>query len=206
MESIQSRIENFITRKRGGGIFLPVDFLEFGGRDAIDKALSRLVKKGIIKRIAQGLYVRPKYSELLKTELIPSVEEIVAVIAKREKRIVQPSGAMAANILGLSFQVPARLVYLTSGTAKKLTVGKSQIEFRPATPKSLVGAGTTAGLVIQALKYLGEDEINKQVVEKLSRTLRIDDKKALKSLIRFIPAWMVPAIKQITQNRESKDG
>lgn len=199
MESIQDRIESFIARKKSGEIFLPVDFLEFGSRDAIDKALSRLVKKGIIKRFAQGLYIRPKYSEFLKTDLIPSIEEIVGAITRREKRTVQPSGAMAANLLGLSLQVPARYVFLTTGTAKKFKLGKATIEFRPATPKALAGAGTVSGLVVQALKHLGKNYITDNVVRKLRGLLKSEDKKALRKLIKFVPGWMVPPIKAITE-------
>ena len=159
MESIQDKIEKHILKSKETQIFVPTDFLQFGSRSAIDVALKRLTEKGTIKRYAQGLYGHPQYSETLKTELIPSVDEIVAAIAKRENRIVQPSGATAANMLGLSLQVPAKIIYLTDGTSKKLTVQNLDIEFKHASTRSLVCAGTVAGLVIQALKYLGKDGI-----------------------------------------------
>ena len=142
----------------------------------------------------------------LKINLIPSVEEIVSAIARREKRTVQPSGAMAANLLHLSLQVPARYVFLTTGTAKKFKLGKTTIEFRPATPKALAGAGTLSGLVVQALKYLGKNHITDDVVRKLRGLLKTEDKKALRDLIKFVPAWMVPPIKAITQPTEGKNG
>ena len=128
MESVQDKIEKFILKNKRTQIFLPTDFLNFGSRGAIDIALKRLTQKGTIKRYAQGLYGPPRYSETLKTELIPSADEIVAAIAKRENRIVQPSGATAANMLGLSLQVPARMTYLTNGTPKKIMVQNLIIE------------------------------------------------------------------------------
>jgi hypothetical protein len=206
MESSQDKMEKFIAQKKSIEIFLPVDFLEFGSRDGIDQALRRLVKKGVLVRLAQGIYIRKKYSELLRVNLVPSVEEIVRAIARREKRIVQPSGAMAANLLGLSLQVPARYVFLTTGTAKKFKLGKTTIEFRPTTPKALAGAGTVSGLVVHALKYLGKDYITEDVVKKLRGLLKAEDKKALRSLIKFVPAWMVQPIKAITNPEEGLNG
>lgn len=204
MESVQDKIEKFILKNKRTQIFLPIDFLNFGSRGAIDIALKRLTQKGTIKRYAQGLYGRPRYSETLKAELIPSADEIVTAIAKRENRIVQPCGATAANMLGLSLQVPARMTFLTNGTPKKIKVQNLIIELKHASTKSLVGAGTVAGLVIQALKYLGKDCIDEKTITKLQDTLKSRDKLALKKNISYVPAWMRSAIQLITTEKESK--
>jgi hypothetical protein len=204
MESIQDKIEKFILKNKKTQIFIPTDFLNFGSRSAIDIALKRLTENGTIKRYAQGLYGRPRYSETLKTEIIPSADEIVAAIAKRENRIVQPSGATAANMLGLSLQVPARMTYLTNGTPKKIKVQNLIIELKHASTRSLVGAGSVAGLVIQALKYLGKEGIDEKTIAKLQDILKSSDKRMLKKNINYIPAWMRPAIQSITIEKEAK--
>jgi len=204
MESIQDKIEKSILRSKNSQVFVPTDFLKFGSRSAIDVALKRLTERGIIKRYARGLYGRPQYSETLETELIPGVDEIVSAIAKRENRIVQPSGAAAANMLGLSLQVPAKIIYLTDGTSKKLKVQNLNIEFKHASTRSLVCAGTVAGLVIQALKYLGKDGIGEKTIDKLKETLRSSDKRMLKDNLKYVPAWMRPAIQSIAIEAESK--
>ena len=148
MESLQDKIVKRLKRKRSGAVLMPTDFLDLGNRAAVDQALSRLSKRGSVHRIARGLYYVPVYSELLKTALSPSIDEIVEAIAKREKRKVQVTGAVAANALGLSEQVPARIAYLTNGRSKKVKIGKVTIEFRHATPKSMIEAGTTIGLAL----------------------------------------------------------
>ena len=132
------------------------------------------------------------------------VDAIVTAIAKRENRIVQPSGATAANMLGLSLQVPARIIYLTNGTSKILEVQNLTIEFKHASTKSLIGAGTVAGLVIQALKYFGKEGIEEKTIVKLKNTLKSSDKRILRENLRYVPAWMRPAIQLITIEEEDK--
>jgi hypothetical protein len=204
MESIQDKIEKFILKSKQTQIFLPTDFLRFGSRGAIDIALKRLTQKGTIKRYAQGLYGRPQYSETLKAELMPSADEIVAAIAKRENRIVQPSGATAANMLGLSLQVPARMTFVTNGTPKKIKVQNMIIELKHASTRSLIGAGTVAGLVIQALKYLGKEEIEEDTVAKLQSALKSSDKRMLRKNINYVPAWMRPTIESISMEKGAR--
>ena len=204
MESVQDKIESYIKRNKKTQVFLPVDFLDLGTRSAVDLALKRLTEKGTLRRYAQGLYGRPQYSDLLKTELLPTPEEIVAAIAKRENLIIQPSGATAANKLGLSLQVPGRMTYITNGTSRKLKVGNIQIELRRATTRSLIGAGKVDGLVIQALKYLGKEEITSEIISKLRSALKEEDKRSLQKNINYVPAWMRPAIQAIASVKGEK--
>lgn len=202
MESLIDKIQRRIEKSKENYIFLPIDFIDLANRNAVDQVLHRLVKKNLLKRIAQGIYYRPKYSELLKKELLPSTSEIASIIAKRENRIIQPSGATAANMLGLSLQVPAKVTYVTNGSPKKIKIGNQIIEFKSTSTKGLVGAGTVVGSVIQALKYFGKDEITEEVTRKLNKLLQKKDKKALLAAIKYVPAWMRPAIISITEGGE----
>lgn len=199
MESLQDKIIQRIQKKGRGVVLIPSDFLDLGSRDAVDQALSRLSKTGSIHRLARGLYYAPVYSELLKTVLTPSSHEVVAAIAKREKRKVQVTGAVAANALGLSEQVPAKIAYLTDGRSKRLKIGKVTIEFRHAAPKSMVEAGTKIGLVIQALKYFGKDHITSKVIEHLKTLLTVDEKRRLLSVSRNLPYWMKDIVASIAE-------
>jgi hypothetical protein len=190
MESLQDKIASRIHKKGSGRVLMPIDFLDLGNRDAVDQALGRLTKKGSLHRVARGLYYVPVYSKLLKTVLSPSIDEIVAAIAKREKRKIQVTGAVAANALGLSEQVPAKIAYLTDGRSKKVKIGNATIEFRHATPKSMIEAGTKVGLVIQALKHLGKDHIEETVIERLKSLLTVEEKRKLLSVSKDLSYWM----------------
>ena len=198
MESLQDKIEKQIRKKGRGHIFLPQDFLDLGTRVAVDQALSRLVKKGFCQRLSRGIYFSPEYSEFLKEDLLPSPEELVAAIVKRENRKVQVTGAVAANALGLSTQVPARRVYLTDGLSKKIKINNSTIEFRRANPKAMVEAGTTVGLVIQALRYIGKEHIDEKTIAHLKTLLSKDEKRRLFNLRQNVPYWMRNMIAAIT--------
>ena len=97
----------------------PEGFLGIAGRDAIDQALCRLVRAGIIRRFSWGLYDIPRYSDTLKTKLSPDIDQAARAMARKNGWVIQPSGAIAANMLGLSTQVPAKVVYLSNGPSKK---------------------------------------------------------------------------------------
>jgi len=173
-----------------------MDFLSLGGRAAVDQALSRLVRDGALRRVARGIYDRPKKHPHLGA-LSPSLPRVAAAIARSTGIRLQVSGAQAANQLGLSTQVPAHLAYLTDGTTRTIRIGKQVIEFRRAAPRVLAGAGTAAGLVIQALRYLGRDGINADVVAQVRNALLDEDRKTVGKHVLIAPAWMRPTLRKI---------
>jgi len=187
--SVQDQVLARIRAKRSGSVFVPVDFLDLGGRAAVDQALSRLVRDGALRRVARGVYDRPK-RHARRGALSPSLPSVAAAIARSTGSRLQVSGAQAANQLGLSTQVPARLSYLTDGATRTIRVGKQVIEFRHASPRALAGAGAAAGSVIQALGYLGRSGITADVVTRVRSVLADEDRKAVGKLIVSAPAWM----------------
>ncbi|HUG66135.1 MAG TPA: DUF6088 family protein [Pirellulaceae bacterium] len=117
-------VKRLLKRIRGGGrgsVFVPSQFLDLGNRAAIDKALSRLAAEGTIRRLARGVYDYPKTHPKIGL-LSPAPDAIAKAIAGRDQTTLQPTGAYAANLLGLSEQVPARIVYLTDGTARSIRI------------------------------------------------------------------------------------
>lgn len=177
-------------------MFSPKHFLDLGGRDAVDKVLSRLVKKDYIKRIGRGIYYYPKISPTLGV-LSPSISEIAEVLADKHKNKIQITGAEAVNILGLSTQVPARTVYLTDSQSKKIRIGKQTIEFKHASPKKMATVGKASGIVFQALDYIGKENIDEGIIEKIKNKLSEGDKKMLKKDIDTVPDWMRPIVNKI---------
>ena len=149
----------------------------------------RLHKRGLIRRLSWGLYDYPKKHPKLG-ELPPDIEQVVEAIARKDCIKTLPSGAYAANVLGLSQQVPAKVVYLTDGLSKKVRAGNRAIIFKATTPKNMATAGTFAGLAIQALKYLGKDHVDEGVLIALKKKLGAEEKKSLKKYLHFGPVWI----------------
>lgn len=176
---------------------MPRLFLDFGSREAIDLALHRLERRGKIRRIGRGIYDYPKTHPVIGA-LSPSIDSIARLIAAKNSSNIKITGAEAANALGLSNQVPARIVYLTDGPSRKIRIGKQVIEFKHASPKKMATSGKSSGVVIEALNFLGKENITEDVVEKIKVKLPENDKKALKKDISAVPDWMRPIIIKIT--------
>lgn len=171
---ITSKIKQHIVGKGRGAIFEPSEFLGIGSRASVDQALSRLADQGVIRRLTRGLYDYPNQS-LRFGLLAPSADDIARAVARKDNQILQPSPAMAANQLGLSFQVPYNSTYITDGPTRTKKIGRQVIQFRNALPKTLVGAGSKTGTVFQALRYTGKDGVNDQVIDKIARALDAKD-------------------------------
>ena len=193
---VTPQIRQRIIGKGRGAIFAPTDFLDLGSRASVDQALSRLADRGMIRRLSRGLYDYPRQSPRFGA-LTPSAEDIARAVARKDNQVLQPSPAMAANQLGLSTQVPARPTYMTDGPTRTKTVGRQVIQFRNASPKTLVGAGHKTGAVFQALRYLGKDRIDDQVIDTLAGALDARDRARLAAQSRHVAAWMQPVVQQI---------
>lgn len=193
--SISDQIAKRIQGWKRGAVFTPKDFLDLGGRAAVDQALSRLADRGQIRRLARGLYDVPRISRRLGA-LTPDSGNVARAVARANGGVVQISGAQAANSLGLSMQVPAQPEYLTDGPSRKVTVGKRVVTLRHASPKVLVAPGSKAGTVVQALRYLGPDGAA-QAVDRLGASLAPGDRKALARAAPQAPGWMRPVLSRL---------
>ena len=178
-----------------GSVFTPSDFVDLGGRAAIDQALSRLTRGGKIRRLARGVYDYPRINSLLGP-ISPTPDVVAQALARKTGSAVQVTGAQAANALGLSTQVPARTVYLTDGPSRRVVIGKRVITLRHTSPKHFVGAGSTAGTVVQALRYLGKDA-GPTLVDAVAHRLSPSDRRLLARGKKIAPGWMRPAIDRI---------
>ncbi|MDO8662516.1 MAG: DUF6088 family protein [Candidatus Omnitrophota bacterium] len=196
-ESIESKILRRIVGKKKGWVFAPSHFHDIGNRAAVDQALSRLVRSGDIRRLARGLYDYPrKHPDF--GDLPPSVDRITAALAEKDNLKIQPSGAYAANLLGLSDQVPAKIVLLTDGSARVVQVGNWHIKFKKTTPKNMATAGKISGLVFQALRFIGLENIDEIVIRKLNR-LPKKEKQILIADLRYAPVWMEKVIRRLQE-------
>lgn len=132
MQGVEYKIEKTIKSKPRGSLIFPGDFSERGSAESVRKALQTLKDKGVIRSVTQGIYVRPKISEYIG-EVMPSAEEVAQAIAKRDKMRIVPTGSYALHALGLSTQIPLKLVFLTDGAARTIKVGKRTIKLKKTT-------------------------------------------------------------------------
>lgn len=179
-------------------MFVPADFLNIGSRKAVDVALHRLAKQGTIRRLARGVYDFPKEHPVLGP-LTPSAEAVARALAGRDRTRLQPTGAYAANSLGLTEQVPAKMVFLTDGPAKTVKIGPMTIQLRRTTPKNMEAAGRLSGLLIQALRELGQEHITPERREHLKRTIPLEKRRKLLTDLRLAPTWMQPIFRELAE-------
>lgn len=195
-KSIDVQILRSIRATGSASAFSTKHFLQFGTRPAVNKALNRLADKGVVRRIRRGLYDLPRSHPVIG-KTAPDAMGVVRALMEGSNAVWQVSGAYAANLLGLSEQVPAQIDILTNGISRKVVLGKLTIRFRHASPRNLVGAGTTAGTIIQAVRYLKRDGLSDQMIAKLCRQADASTKKALLKLAPKVALWMQPILKQI---------
>lgn len=192
MKSTEEQIVELVSSSPRGTLFFPEDFEETGSSEAVRKALQRLENKGGIRRVAHGIYVLPKESSYIG-EVMPSAEEVAEAIAKRDKIRIIPTGVYALHALGLSTQIPLKLVFLTDGAARTINVGKRTIKLKRTTPKNLMAKGKISSLVIQALREIGKDMVRPDELTQILKLLKEEDQQDLRHDIKLAPEW----IKQI---------
>lgn len=186
--SIVETIKKRINSHGRGWCFTTKNFLDLNSPMGVRKALSRLEDEKVIRRLAQGLYEYPRQHSQLGV-LPPQIEEIAKAIAVKNGIKIRPSGAYAANLVGLSEQVPAKAIFLTSGPTKKLKIGKLEIIFRTAREKSLHASGKV-GLVVQALRNLGKEHTDATAKNRVQRFLNGISQKELKDNLKYAPQWI----------------
>ncbi|MDY0171035.1 MAG: DUF6088 family protein [Thermoguttaceae bacterium] len=198
-QSIEARILARITRRGRGSVMVPTDFIDLGSRQAVDLALHRLVRRGTIRRLARGIYDYPKTHPVLGL-LFPPPDAVAKAVAGREQARLQPTGAYAANLLGLSEQVPAKVVFLTDAQSRTVNIGAMTIQLRQTTPRNMATAGRLSGLVIQALRDLGQAHVTADRIALLKRKLPADQRQELLKDIKFAPAWMHPIFRTLAED------
>lgn len=197
--SIDSKILRRIRAMPSASVFSPFDFLDLGGRVAIDQALSRNSRAGLIRKIARGLYDRPRIDDDLGA-IPPSADAVAAALARRDHIRIQPSGAHAANLLGLSTQVPVRAVFVTDGRSRTIALGKRKVVLRHVPARTMATAGRMSGTVMHALLWLGRRAANDDaVVETLRRRIAVADRRQLLKDLRYAPTWVAGVMRKVAE-------
>lgn len=197
-QSTEKAILDRIHGHGRGWVFTPRHFLDLAPRPAIASALKRQTDAGHLRQLARGLYDYPKRHPKLGM-LAPNPDMLATALAGRDEVRLQPSGAYAANLLGLSEQVPAKLVFLTDGPSRLVRIGSMTIQLRRTTPRNMAAAGKPAGLVIQALRHLGQEHVTPARITRLKRTLPAAERRSLNKNIKLAPTWMHPILRELAE-------
>ena len=203
-QSVEALIVTKIARvrkSRGVQLVGATDFSAQGSRRAVDVTLHRLARAGILRRLDRGLYYVPRSHPVLG-EIRPTPETVARAYAARQHCRIQPSGAHAANLLGLSEQVPLKLVYLTNGASRRIKVGRQEILLKRTTPKIMATAGRMSGVVIQALRYLGRRNVDDETVLALRRRLSPADRRQMLKDAPLAPAWIAEVMRRIAAEQD----
>jgi hypothetical protein len=185
----QLMLKNRIIEHGRGWCFTPFHFSDLGSDASIRKALSLLLKQKMIRRLAQGVYDYPKIHDQLGM-IPPDLTEVARAIAKKNGVQIQPAGAYAANLIGLSNQVPGQIIFLTEGPSRKVKIGNQEIIFKKTTKKIMSSAGTREGLLIQALKNFGKDNIDRTARSRIGKFLKDSNENEIRQNMKFAPAWI----------------
>ena len=202
MKGIAKKImKRMSVHSSGKWVSTPKDFVDLGSREAVDQALTRLVKAGHLRRVGHGLYDRPRFSSLLNRPAPADIDVAVAALARRDGVRIMPDGLLSANQLGITNAVPAKACYETDGPSRALEIDGRTIHFKHVSPRVMKWTGRPSAPVVQALRWLGPDAAaDKQVVTILNRNLPEDVKLDLLQNSRDLPGWALPIARSITHN------
>lgn len=189
MSSIHRQIVKRIEQEGRGKVIFSSDFISISNTENIKKVLLRLEQKERLVRLSRGIYLYPKLDKELGI-LQPSIEDIAKAIAKRDRARIVPTGVLALNKLGLSTQVPMKVVYLTDGAPRSIQLGKHSIKFKKTTPKNLMARGEISSLVIQALREIGKDNATEEQLTRIHDLLLKEDTENIFHDSQVAPVWI----------------
>ena len=204
MPDLKSIIAAQIDAVGPGRVWVPTDFAQLGNRDAIDKTLQRMVRAGDLRRIDRGLYDKPTLNRLTKRPTSPDYRGVIEAIARRDRLRLLVDGMTAANDLGLTDAVPARVTIHTDARRRAIQLDKLTINFKHTVPSRLYWAGRPAMRVVQALHWL-KDTLVSDRDRILGRLTRVLADPAHGTAIRqdlidgfsALPAWMQSLIREL---------
>lgn len=201
-----------------GWAFSKKDFVRLGDAASIDRTLSRMAVKGVIRRVMRGLYDYPAYSKLLKKELSADIDQVAHALARKFGWQIQISGNAALNVVGLSTQIPTQYLYLSDGPSKAYQVGNIAVQFKKTRFTHLGLKYNQSEIMVQAIQALGdrqltakEQAIFRRYLAKTSGLKDVADSGQLSELFinrtlkdtQYVTSWIVRNIRQVLLNKES---
>lgn len=202
MESINKKIEDIMT-KNTGEIFSINDFYGLGTKNTIKSALYRLNEEDKITRLIDGLYTKPKYSEILKEYSYPDANALAEKIADKFSWTISPTGDTALNYTGLSTQVPNEYIYISDGPYRQYDYRNKKILFKHTSNRNITSYSKELSILVQAIRALGKDGIGEEELKKLA-VFAQNIKEDLKRDTLKLPFWVQEILEKIQEINNEK--
>jgi len=204
MNDLKTKILAHIEGSASDNVWVPTDFSHLGSRDAVDKALQRLVTAGRLRRIERGLYDQPRVNSLTKKVTAPDYRAVVAALARRDQLRMLVDGITAANDLGLTDAVPSLVTIHTDARRRAIRLENLTIKFKMTAPSRLYWAGRPAMRVVQALYWLKDtlESDQARIVNRLAKLLADPAqgdsiRQDLRAGFHVLPAWMQNLVRKL---------
>lgn len=201
-DAVIKKIRSKIIHDKFGKVYFVSSFPKYDV-EYVTKLLAAFEKEGLIIRIAKGVYVKARKTRF--GILYPSAFELVTEIAKRDKAVIIPTGATAANRLGFSTQVPMNTSFLTTGSSRKLKLGNRTVTLKHGAPKNFAFRGKLMRELVQALRSIGENNITQEDERQIAKLLaESSEKDTIEQDLLLAPVWMRQLIKRNTKGQDNE--
>ena len=189
----QIKIDERIMAYPFGTAFSASDFLDIAEANSVSQALFRIEKEGKIRRVMNGIYDKPAYSELIQEYGMPRIDKVADALARRFNWNIAPSGDTALNILHISTQVPNVWEYVSDGPYRDYMIGKIPLKFKHVMPREINGYSAITVMIIQGIRAIGKGNIAAAITAEGSKTLLKEAKTA--------SGWIYKEIKRICEGK-----
>ena len=194
---IYTEIKKRIELDEPGTVFLTSDFTDIATTTTVRKCLGRQVEEKNIRRIIAGVYEKPVYSELLKEYIPVNPDAVAYAIARSFHWTIAPCGDVALNKLGLSTQVPVVWSYISDGPYRKFSWDNITLSYKHRANREISFMSETTTLVVEALKTLGKERIDDDVIVSLRNRLPEEEKKKMLKEATGVSEWIYTVIKKV---------
>jgi hypothetical protein len=188
--SATSFIRKMIYGLPEGGTFTTRDCLGYGARAAVDQALSRCVKNGLIRRLARGVFVKDPDQECTFTPI-----EIATLKAKSFGHTITKHASTIAFELGLKVGDSTEPTFATDGQSSSFRMGDLRIHLKGTAPRKLRLHQGKAEKTLRALWHMGKKEVDPYVIERAAMYFLRSDREEMLDLMRWIPGWLCDSFK-----------
>lgn len=199
----QAQIEDRIMSYPCGTAFSASDFRDIADANSVSQALFRIEKDGKIRRVMNGVYDKPAYSQLIHEYGVPRVDKVAEALARRFNWNIAPSGDTALNILHVSTQVPNEWEYVSDGPYRDYMIGKVPLKFKHVMPREINGYSAITVMVIQGIRAIGKGNMTQEQVDRFSSVISLKDKETLLKESRTASGWIYKEIKRICEGKLS---
>ena len=196
----RSQIEDRIKGYSYGTAFSASDFLDIADSNSVSQALFRIEKDGEIRRVLNGVYDKPAYSQLIQEYSAPRIDKIAEALARRFNWNIAPSGDTALNILHISTQVPDVWEYVSDGPYRDYMIGKVPLKFKHVMPREINGYSTISAMVIQGIRAIGKGNMTQEQANRFSSAIA-DDRETLLKETKTASGWIYREIKNICEDK-----